>query len=152
LGIHNLLSACFEKFQKDLSIVKYLINFLTHFIQVNEVEMLLKDFIENLAKTYQIYDISELFSLVRTERKTHAKELLKKSFSDLIQHQSLKKNLFEFYSYLDSELKQKLMEDVDDADGATGFNQNHLASLNDEFSKVKKVIECVKYAEILFDF
>jgi len=110
---------------------------------VNKLELFLKDYIENLAKTYQICDISQLFSLFKTEKKTNANGLLNRSFIDLMKNESLKRNLLEYYSYLDSSLNQKLMEE--------NCFENHFI-INDEFKAVKKIIECVKYSEILFDF
>lgn len=142
-GIYSILSNCLDRFLTDININKYLICLITHIIELNKLESILKEYIQNLAETYKIYDLSQFFFLFKTENKAKANGILNKYFVNLMINDELKKNLFEYYSFLDDKLKQKLMDD-------NAF-EDHLL-INNEFNAVKKIIECVKYSEILFDF
>jgi len=141
--IFNILSNCFENFQNDINILKYVIVFVINISQINEIELFLKDYIENLAKNYKIYDISQIFSIHKKNEKPRARDVLKSSFFAFMNTEKLKKCLLDYYSFLYIYIGERNLDE-------TGI-QNHL-KFHDEYTVVKKIVECIKYSEILFEF
>ncbi len=144
INIFELISISLEKSQNDLTVLKYMILFLKNFIGVDKIEENLKNFIEDLAKKYFINDIGQIFTIIASEKKIQAKEIFQKVFIDFIKHEDIKRNLFDYYSHLDTIVNGKFIEENE-------FT-NNLIIANDELKSVRKIVECIKYSEILFDF
>lgn len=154
-SIINTIESCFEKNSTSHEILKFLIMFINEFIGIDTIENNLKEYIENLAITHSIAEISDIFKLLNSDNflKLKATDLLNIYFISVIKNDNLKNMIFDIYSHWNFLATESQL--CNNNDSCTNIHEKSIKGLKlitIILNSLKKLVECIKYSEMLFEF